>query len=68
MRKIQIVSLLLSMLAGAPFSRVLAQAPASYTSAGLFLKLKKLNVLGSVLYIAAHPDDENSRLIAYIAK
>ncbi|MBL4888375.1 MAG: PIG-L family deacetylase [Flavobacteriaceae bacterium] len=31
------------------------------------LSLKKLNVLGSVLYIAAHPDDENTRLIAYMA-
>lgn len=30
--------------------------------------LKKLNVLGSVLYIAAHPDDENQRLITYFAK
>jgi LmbE family N-acetylglucosaminyl deacetylase len=29
--------------------------------------LKKLNTLGSVLYIAAHPDDENTRLISYMA-
>lgn len=29
---------------------------------------KKLNILGSVLYIAAHPDDENTRLLAYLAK
>ncbi len=45
-----------------------AQTPPSYTSSELFLRLKKLNVLGSVLYIAAHPDDENSRLIAYLSK
>lgn len=44
-----------------------AQAPRSYTSAELLLQLKKLNVLGSVLYIAAHPDDENTRLLAYLA-
>lgn len=31
------------------------------------LKLKKLNVLGAVLYVAAHPDDENTRAIAYLA-
>ncbi|MFN3840272.1 MAG: PIG-L family deacetylase [Cyclobacteriaceae bacterium] len=31
------------------------------------LKLKKLNFLGSVLYVAAHPDDENTRVIAYMA-
>jgi LmbE family N-acetylglucosaminyl deacetylase len=45
-----------------------AQTPVSYTSSELFLRLNKLRVLGSVLYIAAHPDDENSRLIAFLAK
>ena len=30
--------------------------------------LASLNVTGSVLYIAAHPDDENTRLLAYLAK
>lgn len=30
-------------------------------------KLKKLNVLGSVLYVAAHPDDENTRIISFMA-
>src|ERR1700743_2247417 len=29
---------------------------------------KKLNVLGSVLYVAAHPDDENTRLLAFLAQ
>ena len=29
--------------------------------------LNKLQVLGSVLYVAAHPDDENTRLLAYLA-
>jgi LmbE family N-acetylglucosaminyl deacetylase len=29
------------------------------------LALQKLNVLGRVLYIAAHPDDENTNLMAY---
>ncbi|MBX2966781.1 MAG: PIG-L family deacetylase [Cyclobacteriaceae bacterium] len=31
------------------------------------MKLKKLNFLGSALYVAAHPDDENTRVIAYLA-
>ncbi|GAB2776920.1 LmbE family N-acetylglucosaminyl deacetylase [Hymenobacter luteus] len=44
-----------------------AQAPKTYSSSEILLGLKKLNVLGSVLYIAAHPDDENTRLIAYLA-
>jgi LmbE family N-acetylglucosaminyl deacetylase len=45
-----------------------AQAPASLNSADIVLNIKKLNVLGSVLYVAAHPDDENTRLLAYLAK
>jgi LmbE family N-acetylglucosaminyl deacetylase len=44
-----------------------AQTPKTYSSSEILLGLKKLNVLGSVLYIAAHPDDENTRLIAYLA-
>lgn len=44
-----------------------AQTPKSYTSSEILLHLKKLNVLGSVLYVAAHPDDENTRLLAYLA-
>lgn len=44
-----------------------AQTPKTYTSSELLQQLKKLNVLGSVLYVAAHPDDENTRLLAYLA-
>jgi LmbE family N-acetylglucosaminyl deacetylase len=45
-----------------------AQVPAAYNSAAIYQQLQKLNVLGSVLYVAAHPDDENTRLLAYLAK
>jgi LmbE family N-acetylglucosaminyl deacetylase len=45
-----------------------AQVPETYTSADIYLQLKKLNVLGSVLYIAAHPDDENNGFLPYLAK
>src|SRR4051812_14399686 len=38
------------------------------TSADIYLGLKKLNILGSVLYLAAHPDDENTRLITFFSK
>jgi len=34
----------------------------------MYLAIRKLNVLGSVLYLAAHPDDENTRLLAYFSK
>lgn len=37
------------------------------SSSEIKLKLRKLNFLGSVLYVAAHPDDENTRAIAYLA-
>ncbi len=45
----------------------LAQAPARPTSGELHAAIQKLNVLGSALYVAAHPDDENTRMIAYLA-
>lgn len=45
----------------------ISQSPKSYTSSEILLQLKKLNVLGSVLYVAAHPDDENTRLLGYLA-
>lgn len=51
-----------------PSSFLQAQTPPSYSSSDIFLQLKKLNVLGSVLYIAAHPDDENTRLLAYLSR
>ena len=37
-------------------------------TAEIQLALRKLNVLGSVLMIAAHPDDENTALLAYYAR
>ncbi len=45
-----------------------AQVPVTNSSADIYLQLKKLNVLGSVLYIAAHPDDENNGLLPWFAK
>ncbi|MCB0482358.1 MAG: PIG-L family deacetylase [Flavobacteriales bacterium] len=41
--------------------------PGPASSAQIIESLEKLNVLGSVLYIAAHPDDENTRLISWLA-
>lgn len=38
------------------------------SSAEIYQQIKKLNTFGSVLYIAAHPDDENTRLLAYLSK
>ncbi len=45
-----------------------AQTTQVLSSSDILLGLKKLNVLGSVLYVGAHPDDENTRLLAWLAK
>lgn len=46
---------------------VAGQEKRSLTSAEIYQAMQKLNVLGSVLYVAAHPDDENTRLITYLS-
>jgi LmbE family N-acetylglucosaminyl deacetylase len=45
-----------------------AQSPKAMDAAELKLAVKKLSVLGSALYVAAHPDDENTALLAYLSK
>ena len=45
----------------------MAQAPKQASSADILQGLKKLEVFGSVLYVAAHPDDENTRFLGYMA-
>jgi len=44
-----------------------AQPSLQLNASEIKLALQKLNTVGSVLYIAAHPDDENTRLLAYLA-
>ena len=46
---------------------VVAQQPQKLNSAEIYNQIQKLNFLGSVLYVAAHPDDENTRLISYLS-
>jgi LmbE family N-acetylglucosaminyl deacetylase len=48
-------------------SKSIAQITTPLNSAEIMQGLKKLNTVGAVLYIAAHPDDENTRLLAYLA-
>ncbi len=43
------------------------QKPIQHNSTETYHALEKLNTLLSVLYVAAHPDDENQRLISYCA-
>ena len=48
-------------------SNAVAQTPKKPSVSEIYHNLQKLNFLGSALYIAAHPDDENTRLISYLA-
>ena len=49
------------------FQILLAQKPQKVTSVEIYNQIEKLNFIGSVLYIAAHPDDENTQLISYLS-
>lgn len=57
---------LLSLIA-LTFTNAFAQKPDKLTSAELFHEVQKLNFLGTALYVAAHPDDENTSLISYLS-
>jgi len=46
---------------------VAQRPPAQPNAAEILHQMQKLQVLGSVLYIVAHPDDENTKLIAWLA-
>lgn len=63
MKRLLSLSLLLCLS-----TSLFSQTSRSLTSAEIYQGLQKLKVLGSVLYVAAHPDDENTRLIAYLSK
>lgn len=43
-------------------------AGSSMSSGEMLEQLRKVQVLGKVLYVAAHPDDENTRLLAWLAR
>ena len=49
------------------FQIVTAQQPQKPNAVEIYNQIQKLNFLGSVLYIAAHPDDENTRLLSYLS-
>jgi LmbE family N-acetylglucosaminyl deacetylase len=57
---------LVATLLAPTFARA-AGPPPQPSGAELALGLRRLGVVGSVLYVAAHPDDENTNLIAYLA-
>lgn len=60
-RSLPFVFLLVSVVA---WAQPLRPAPAGE----ILLQLKKANVLATALYVAAHPDDENTTMLAWLAK
>lgn len=46
----------------------LASLSAQKNSAEIYAQIKKMGVVGSVLYVAAHPDDENNSFLPYLTK
>jgi LmbE family N-acetylglucosaminyl deacetylase len=65
MEKIYSTILMGIMVFSQGFFSILAQPIKELNASEVQLSLNKLTVLGSVLYVAAHPDDENTRVIAY---
>ncbi len=68
MRKPNVIIIMVVVFA---FAKAYAQGitvqPKKPTASEIYEDLQKLNFLGSVLYVAAHPDDENTTAISYFA-
>jgi LmbE family N-acetylglucosaminyl deacetylase len=56
---------LLGLIGGT--SSASAQPPRQPSSGEILRAIERLQVVGNVLYVAAHPDDENTRLLSYLA-
>jgi len=48
-------------------SQLISQQPDKLSAVEIYNKIEKLNFLGTVLYCAAHPDDENTSVISYMS-
>ncbi|HYH95369.1 PIG-L family deacetylase [Hyalangium sp.] len=66
MRNLVILGTMLVMSLGVG-STAVAQPPKQPHAGEIASGLRRLGVVGSVLYVAAHPDDENTRLLAWLA-
>jgi LmbE family N-acetylglucosaminyl deacetylase len=65
-RRLFAAAAILSLLPAAPAGAQLVRPP---TGTGVLeQRIEKLRVVGSLLMIAAHPDDENNRSLAYYAQ
>lgn len=66
MRNLLILGTALVMSLGVS-STALAQPPRQLHAGEIAAGIRRLGVTGSVLYVAAHPDDENTRFLAWLA-
>ncbi|WP_299214960.1 PIG-L family deacetylase [uncultured Dokdonia sp.] len=62
-----VVTLLICSLCAKINAQGITVKPKKPTSSQIYEGIKKLNFLGSVLYVAAHPDDENTTAISYFS-
>jgi LmbE family N-acetylglucosaminyl deacetylase len=60
-------SILFILIAVFSFPKAFAQKPQPPDAYQIKQGLRSLNFLGKVMYVAAHPDDENTGMIAYFA-
>jgi LmbE family N-acetylglucosaminyl deacetylase len=67
LNRLMIKAVMIALVWNVQVLNVNAQTPKKYTSGEIYQQMEKLNFLGSVLYVAAHPDDENTRLISFLA-
>ncbi|HEU5125638.1 MAG TPA: PIG-L family deacetylase [Verrucomicrobiae bacterium] len=58
----------LALLFGTLLSSSAVNLDQPVSSAAILQELRGFREMGSVLYVAAHPDDENTQLIAYLAR
>ena len=64
-RIVRLAALGASLVAGSSGAAKGADVP---TGAAILQDMRSFDTLGSVLYVAAHPDDENTQLITYLAR
>ena len=66
-----LAALLVASFSAAPFverGAALAQPPNAYSSGEVALALRRLLVIGNVLYVGAHPDDENTAMLSWLGR
>src|SRR5262245_10703083 len=71
MKRIGALLLVLALVVQCAFNPTFADtrpAPEDRGAAGLALLLRRLQTIGSALHTGAHPDDESTELLAYLAR